>query len=345
MPGGPALGSWGQRRRALIGPTVSTRPSSWTSRPPISARTARPPLRPGQQRRLGERLRLDRGVAERGRSDQPGPGRLAGRRVEQVMAIAAVAPLSRSGRSGRRWRSRRTEPEHVDPLPGQRMLDDDLIGIEERVVAADPDVAAAVDHEARVAAKAASDQVRGQPLADAAAVEPDAGRAARSSRPRRRPRTGARPSRAAGGRGDAAAAPPPGPRRAGRRSPPACRRTPRSRSPRAAPGRPGRRCGRPPRSRRRPPPASAPRPGPPARVGVQGAELAVGSNRDSTASNSADEPLEPRRPRPPAGRHRRPARRSPAGPSIPSRRRPRSCSAVTVPISSPGLRSNPAGSR
>ena len=45
---------------------------------------------PGEQRRLGEGLRLERGGAERGGADQAGPGRLAGRRVEQVVGVAAV---------------------------------------------------------------------------------------------------------------------------------------------------------------------------------------------------------------------------------------------------------------
>ena len=52
----------------------------------------------GEQRRLGERLRLDRGVAERGGADQAGPGGLAGRRVEQVVGVAAVARRARSAR-------------------------------------------------------------------------------------------------------------------------------------------------------------------------------------------------------------------------------------------------------
>ena len=52
----------------------------------------------GEQRRLGERLRLQRGVAERGGADQAGPGRLAGGRVEQVVRVAAVARRARSAR-------------------------------------------------------------------------------------------------------------------------------------------------------------------------------------------------------------------------------------------------------
>ena len=44
----------------------------------------------GEQRRLGEGLGLDRGVAEGGGADQPGPGRLAGGGVEQVVGVAAV---------------------------------------------------------------------------------------------------------------------------------------------------------------------------------------------------------------------------------------------------------------
>ena len=68
------------------------------------------------------------------------------------------------------------EPQDVGALAAERVLDVDLVGMDERVGAADPDVAAAIDDEARVAAQAGGDHVGGEALAGAAGVEAQAGR-------------------------------------------------------------------------------------------------------------------------------------------------------------------------
>ncbi len=241
----------GMRMRGLAasGPTVSTRPSSWTSRPPRSASTTRPPLGAGEQRRLGEGLGFDRGVAQGGGADQAGPGRLARRRVEQVVGVAAalVAPdphVEAGGGDGAG-----AELEHEGALARQRVLDEDLVGSDEGVGAADADVAAAVDDEARVAAQAAGDEVGGEALAGAAGVEADAGGA--TDRAAGVVDLEARASSGPGwGPPGGARAPLPGRRPVARRArPPAKRRSRRTRSRRAGSGRPGRRCARPPRSR------------------------------------------------------------------------------------------------
>ena len=63
------------------------------------------------------------------------------------------------------------ELEDESALARQRVLDEDLIGSGGGVGPADPDVAAAIDQEAGVAAQLGRDQIGGQPLAGAAAVE------------------------------------------------------------------------------------------------------------------------------------------------------------------------------
>ena len=144
------------------------------------------------------------------------------RGVEQVVGVAAVVAAPDPHVEARRSR-RAPEPslQHVGALAGQRVLDEDLVGVDERVGAADPDVAAAVDDEARVAAQPLGDQVGGEALAGAAGVEADAGRA--GDRPGRvvdleaapaRRRVGARraPRRRLGERGAQRRAGHPGPR-------------------------------------------------------------------------------------------------------------------------------------
>lgn len=68
------------------------------------------------------------------------------------------------------------EPKGVDPLPRQRVLDKNVVGLGQRPGTADPDIAATIDDEARKASQPSGDQVRRQPLADAARVEAGAGR-------------------------------------------------------------------------------------------------------------------------------------------------------------------------
>ena len=198
----------------------------------------------GEERRLGEGLRLDRGVAEGGGADQPGPGRLAGRGVEQVVGVAAVGAAPDPHVEARGGDGAGAELEHEGALARQRVLDEDLVGVDESVGAADADVAAAVDDEARVAAQAAGDQVGREALAGAAGVEADAGRA--GDRAGRVVDLEAAPAAPPGwGSPGAAVAPRPARRRAARPEPrPARRRSRRTRSPRPGSGRPGRRCAR-----------------------------------------------------------------------------------------------------
>jgi len=130
----------------------------------------------GEQGRLGEGLGFDGSVTESCRPDQAGPGRLSGRRVEQMVCVAAalVAPdphVEAGGGDGAG-----AELEHEGALAGEGMLDEDLVGGDECVGAADADVAAAVDDEARVATQPLGDQVGGQPLAGTTGVKADAGR-------------------------------------------------------------------------------------------------------------------------------------------------------------------------
>ena len=103
------------------GPRSSTSPLSWTRKPPLRIRKRRPPLGAGEQRRLGERLRLERGVAERRGADQPGPGGLAGGGIEQVVREPAISRSATTGRSGPRWRSpprRASRRAPVSPVRG-----------------------------------------------------------------------------------------------------------------------------------------------------------------------------------------------------------------------------------
>ncbi len=59
-------------------------------------------------------------------------------------------------------------------LTAQWVLDLYLIGPGDRLLAADPDVAPAVNEESGVAAQLLGDKVGGQPLSGATGVEPDA---------------------------------------------------------------------------------------------------------------------------------------------------------------------------
>ena len=157
-------------------PTSSTRPLSWIRKPPRSARIVAPALGPGEQRRLGEGLRLQRAVAEGGGADQAGPGRLAAGGVEQVVGEAAVGVAPDPHVDPRGGDPAGAEPQHVGAAAGDRVFDEDLVGVHQRVGAADADVAAAVDDEARVAAQGRRDHVGGETLAGAAGVEAQARR-------------------------------------------------------------------------------------------------------------------------------------------------------------------------
>ena len=128
--------------------------------------------RPEQQRHLGERLRLQGARGERCRADQPGPRRQAARGVEQVVGEAPVAESrqTRTFKPGGRHAAG-GDSQRADRLPGERVLDLDLVGLQLRADAADREVPAAVDHEARVAARAGARRVGAQPLAGAAGVE------------------------------------------------------------------------------------------------------------------------------------------------------------------------------
>ena len=87
----------------------------------------------------------------------------------RVAPDADVEPRGRDAAAPTRTRA--------DRLAGQRVLDLDLVGLELGADAADREVAAAVDDEARVAAQAVRDRVGAQPLAGAAGVDAHARRA------------------------------------------------------------------------------------------------------------------------------------------------------------------------
>ena len=79
-----------KRRRAVEGPDKLDLAASWTRKPPLPDQEPARALGAGEQRRLGERLRLERCVAERGGADQAGPRGLAGRGIEQVVREPSV---------------------------------------------------------------------------------------------------------------------------------------------------------------------------------------------------------------------------------------------------------------
>ena len=162
------------RRRAPIA-LHAGRPRR-TRSPPWRASTSRAPAGPREQRGLRQRLRLDGGRRERGDGDQAGERRLAGRGVEQVMAHRAVRAAPDARRAARR--SRRRRRASVKPStrsPRERVLDVDPA--RGSGVAADAQVAAAVDGPVGVAVEQRGAEVGGVALAGAARVEPQAGRA------------------------------------------------------------------------------------------------------------------------------------------------------------------------
>ncbi len=91
---------------------------------------------------------------------------------------AAVGSTPDADVEPRRRDAAAAQAKRVDRLAAQRVLDLDRERIELSADAADGDVAAAVDDEARVAAQAMGDGVGREPLADPAGVDPDAGRTA-----------------------------------------------------------------------------------------------------------------------------------------------------------------------
>ena len=118
------------------------------------------------------------------------------RRVEQVVGEAAVGVAPDPHVDARGRDPAGAEPQHVGALAGERVFDEDLVGVDQGVGAADPDVAAAVDDEARVAAqatRATMSAARPLPMPPVSKRRPG-GRT--TPPPRRRPR-----SRASGGRG------------------------------------------------------------------------------------------------------------------------------------------------
>ena len=134
--------------------------------------------RPAQQRELGERLRLERARCERCRRNETAPDGGTARGVQKVMREAAVGTLPDAHVQPRRRHAASAHLERVNALPAQRVLDLDRERPQLRGDAADRDVAAAIDDEARVASQAMRDGVRGEALARAAGVKPHSGRAA-----------------------------------------------------------------------------------------------------------------------------------------------------------------------
>lgn len=74
--------------------------------------------RPGQQRRFGEGVGLDRGVSECGGPDQSGPGGLARGRIDQVVPEATVVCLPDPDVQARGSDPAEPQFERVDLLPG-----------------------------------------------------------------------------------------------------------------------------------------------------------------------------------------------------------------------------------
>ena len=311
---------------------------------PRRDRERRRPARPGRCRgRAGRRARR--------RTSRPPSGPESSAALESVSASSAVSPSAVAPTSpvqagspvagSSRWWAKRpvgaapdphveprggdaagAEPQHVGALAGERVLDEDLVGVDQRVGAADADVAAAVDDEARVAAQALGDHVGGEALAGAAGVEAQARRA--DDLPGRVVDLELAPAALGVAAGPGAA---PAPRRAPspaarRPSRPARRRSRPPRSRRPGSGRRGRRCARPPQS-----PAATARAQqrrgrhPLARVGVQRAELAVGLEARERRVEVLDEAPAPARRPPRPAPSPGPARRSAAGRGCPSRRR------------------------
>ncbi len=97
--------------------------------------------------------------------------------IEQVVGVAAVGAAPDPHVQPRGGDGAGAEPQHIGAIARQRVLDEDLVGIDQRVGPAEPNVAAAIDDEARVAAQAVGDQVGRQALSGSPGVEPDPRRA------------------------------------------------------------------------------------------------------------------------------------------------------------------------
>ena len=173
-------------------------------RPPWR-RSQRPaPAGPAEQRGLGQRLGLERGRRERGGADQAGPGRLAGRGVEEVVARRAVRGAPQADVEARRGDRAVGQAQPMDGLAGQRVADVDLERL--AVGRTDPQVAAAVDRPplARAEAGARAGRRRGPCRCRQCRAGARAGGGCCRRRRRRVP-PGAREGRAAAWRRGAAA--------------------------------------------------------------------------------------------------------------------------------------------
>jgi hypothetical protein len=129
----------------------------------------------GQQRGLGADLGLQRARRERARLHDAGESRLAGGRVEQVMAREPVLADPAAPADAARGRRRVRDTEAVQRRAVERALDLQLAL--DRRGAADREVAGAADREGRVLGQLGREQVREQPLGEPAAVDRDARRA------------------------------------------------------------------------------------------------------------------------------------------------------------------------
>ena len=175
--GGPSIATAATARRAArrrAGMT-STAPSSWTSTPPCSARTARPPRGPRSSATLAS---TSASSALRPTAVAASRPVQAGRPVDGSSRWWAGAPRSSSHR--RRWIPEVATPpppsaEAMGDLAGQRMDDGHLV--RPAAAVAEREVAADVDDEAQPA-QARGDEVGRQALAEPAAVEHDTRRAA-----------------------------------------------------------------------------------------------------------------------------------------------------------------------
>ena len=170
-----------------------------------AGRSPRPRRRRGRSARRARRARAGRRAARAAAPSwraSPPPGR-SGRALSRRPALSTPGrPVAGSSRWCAKRPSRVPPDAHVqargrdaaggdsqraDRLAGEGVLDLDLIGLELRADAADREVPAAVDHEARVAGEPVRDCVRAQPLAGAAGVDRDARRSSHgAARDRRR---------------------------------------------------------------------------------------------------------------------------------------------------------------
>ena len=152
--------------------------------PAVPAQPASRVRRAAQQRGLGERLGLDGGGRQRGRAEIAGPGRLERARVEEVVARRAVgrAPQPRVEARGRDARPSTRSTCAVSPVSGWRTWTSN--GSDTRM--------SPPQSTAQRPCEPVREQVRGEALARAAGVEPEAGRAGDRALADRRPGATAR---------------------------------------------------------------------------------------------------------------------------------------------------------